>query len=69
MRQRRYAVDDCDYEDYKRSGGTMSMAEFFNARLGSSHALTDSLSDRLANALYEARAEPLSLTERIKSQL
>lgn len=69
MKQRRYAVDDMDFDQYKATGGTMSRAEYFNARL-SGQAVTDSLSVRLADHLG-ARSEPQArnLEERITRQL
>lgn len=69
MKQRRYAVDDMDFDQYKATGGTMSRAEYFNARL-SGLAVTDSLSVRLADHLgVKPEPQAHNLEQRITRQL
>ena len=69
MRQRRYAVDDQDFEQYQATGGTMSRAEFFNARL-TGQPVTDSLSVRLADHMgVPQEKSKKTLTERIRDSL
>ena len=69
MRQRKYEVDDMDYDHYAATGGTMSRAEFFNARL-TGQPVTDSLSVRLADHMGVPQEKGhKSLTERIRDSL
>ena len=69
MRQRRYEVDDMDFEEYASYGGTMSRAEFFNAKLTGSQ-VTDSLSVRLADHMgVPQEKSKKTLTERIRDSL
>ena len=69
MRQRRYEVDDMDYDHYAATGGTMSRAEFFNAKLTGSQ-VTDSLSVRLADHMGVPQEKGRkTLTERIRDSL
>ena len=69
MRQRRYEVDDMDYEEYASYGGTMSRAEFFNAKL-TGQPVTDSLSVRLADHMgVPQEKSKKTLTERIRDSL
>ena len=66
MRQRRYEVDDMDYDHYAATGGTMSRAEFFNAKL-TGQPVTDSLSVRLADHMgVPQEKSKKTLTERIR---
>jgi len=68
MKQRRYAVDDVDFDDYKRSGGAMSRADFFNSKL--TGTFTDSISKRLADHLGEpVGSSAKGLTQRITATL
>lgn len=66
MKQRRYAVDDMDFDEYKAAGGTMTRAEFFNAKL--SGTFSDSISKRLADHLGAA-PHGNSLSDRIRQEL
>lgn len=66
MNQRRYAVDDMDFDDYKATGGTMTRAEFFNAKL--SGTFSDSIGKRLADYLGAA-PHSNSLSDRIRQDL
>ena len=69
MRQRKYEVDDMDYDHYAATGGTMSRAEFFNARL-TGQPVTDSLSVRLADHMgVPQEKSKKTLTERIRDSL
>ena len=69
MRQRRYEVDDIDYDHYAATGGTMSRAEFFNAKL-TGQPVTDSLSVRLADHMgVPQEKSKKTLTERIRDSL
>jgi len=69
MRERRYEVDDMDYDHYAATGGTMSRAEFFTAKLTGSQ-VTDSLSVRLADHMGVPQEKGRkSLTERIRDSL
>ena len=69
MRQRRYEVDDMDFEEYASYGGTMSRAEFFNAQL-TGQPVTDSLSVRLADHMGVPQEKGRkTLTERIRDSL
>lgn len=71
--KRRYAVDDCDFDDYKAAGGPLSRAEYFNAmlgprpqvRLGHADKAPAPLSQRLAELTGRATA-PASLSKRIR---
>ena len=66
MRERRYEVDDMDYDHYAATGGTMSRAEFFNAKL-TGQPVTDSLSVRLADHMGVPQEKGRkTLTERIR---
>ena len=67
--KRRYAVDDMDFDQYKATGGTMTRAEFFNAKLAGL-PVTDSISKRLADHLgVRAKPRNLGLAERITTTL
>jgi len=69
MRQRKYEVDDMDFEEYASYGGTMSRAEFFSAKLTGSQ-VTDSLSVRLADHMGVPQEKGRkTLTERIRDSL
>lgn len=67
MRQRFYAVDDCDYEQYKREGGTETRAQFFNRLLGGGRTFSDAapLSKRVAE-LTEGSEPKGSLSDRVR---
>jgi len=72
MRERRYEVDDMDYDHYAATGGTMSRADFFNAKLTglTGQPVTDSLSVRLADHMGVPQEKGRkSLTERILDSL
>lgn len=56
---RRYAVDDCDFEAYKAQGGEMSRAEYFNALLG----------PRPQIRLGHADKAPAPLSQRLREHL
>lgn len=69
MRQRRHEVDDMDYDHYAATGGTMSRAEFFTAKL-TGQPVTDSLSVRLADHMGVPQEKGRkTLTERIRDSL
>jgi hypothetical protein len=58
-----------DFEEYASYGGTMSRAEFFNAKLTGSQ-VTDSLSVRLADHMGVPQEKGhKTLTERIRDSL
>ena len=69
MRKRQYAVDDVDFEQYQRQGGTMTLAEFFNAKL-TGKPVTDSLKMRLMDQIgVRPEQSGQSLTQRITLKL
>jgi hypothetical protein len=69
MRKRQYAVDDVDFEQYQSQGGTMTLAEFFNAKL-TGKPVTDSLKMRLMDQIgVRPEQSGQSLTQRITLKL
>jgi len=69
MKQRRYAVDDQDYEQYQSQGGPMTRAEFFNAKL-TGQPVTDALTVRLMDHMgVTAKPSAQTLTQRITLHL
>ena len=68
-KQRRYAVDDVDFEQYQSQGGTMTLAEFFNAKL-TGQPVTDALTVRLMDQMgVTSKPSAKTLTQRITLNL
>ena len=69
MKQRRYAVDDVDFEQYQATGGIMTRAEFFNAKL-TGQPVTDALTVRLMDHMgVVAKPSAQNLADRITLHL
>lgn len=77
MRQRWYAVDDMDFEEYRRRGGTETRAQFFNRELApccqscatkQTDAAPEPLSRRLER-LTGSQQSPGSLSDRLRHLL